>query len=95
MRKELNNTAEFSGSFTVDPDLFSALLGAWMNDKTPFTLEQKILVQNRKHRKRRINKKWAKRYGFHEEFKSLGKYQIENTRVEGDITTTTLRSVNE
>ncbi len=28
-----------------------------------YVVEDK-LIQNRKHRKRRINKKWAKRYGF-------------------------------
>lgn len=94
MIREINTTAELSGSFTVNPDLFSKLFSLW-DDDSPWTLEQKILVQNRKHRKRRINKKWAKRYGFHEEIKSLGKYQIENIDVEGEITTTTLRTAND
>ena len=94
MIREINTTAEFSGSFTMNPDLFSELFSLW-NDDNPWTLEQKILVQNRKHRKRRINKKWAKKYGFREEIKSLGKYQIENIDVEGEITTTTLRTVND
>lgn len=90
MIREINTTAELSGSFTMNPDLFLDLLRVWMDDKTPWTLGQKILVQNRKHKKRRINKKWAKRYGFHEEIESLGKYQIENTNVEGDMTTITM-----
>lgn len=34
----------------------------------------------------------GERYGFHEEIESLGKYQIENTNVEGDITTITMKS---
>jgi len=33
-------------------------------DKTVYTLISINKIQNKKHRKKRINKKWGKRYGF-------------------------------
>lgn len=31
----------------------------------PVVISRDIKIQNRKHKKRRINKKWAKRYGYY------------------------------
>lgn len=31
-------------------------------------IEQRIKIQNKKHRKKRINKKWSKRYGSRDEY---------------------------
>jgi len=54
----------FTASFDIDinDDLFSELIGA--NCKTGWELWYEKKVQRRRHRKRRINKKWAKRYGY-------------------------------
>jgi len=40
-------------------------------DYASFTINQPHLEQIRCHRKRRINKKWAKRYGFRLKFKTI------------------------
>lgn len=39
MKREMNTTAEFSGSFTMNPDLFLELFSLW-NDDSPWILEQ-------------------------------------------------------
>lgn len=31
----------------------------------PIWIDQEVKIQRRKHRKKRINKKWQKRYGFY------------------------------
>lgn len=31
----------------------------------PIWIDQEVKIQRRKHRKKRINKKWEKRYGFY------------------------------
>lgn len=45
----------------VNNNILSKLIGK-VPDKYDITLP--VIVQRRKHRKKRINKKWAKRYGF-------------------------------
>ena len=45
----------------INNDILSKLTGK-VPDKYDIALD--VLVQRRKHKKKRINKKWAKRYGF-------------------------------
>ena len=47
---------------SVNKEIFNKLCDAYKKPK--FNLEYKRMVQCRKHRKKRINKKWAKRYGY-------------------------------
>ena len=59
---------DFSSPMTFSADIsntnidFEDILG--IRYAAPFTLYTIKEVQCRKHRKKRINKKWAKRYGF-------------------------------
>ena len=43
-----------------------------------FSLQIPIKIQNRKHRKKRINKKWTKRYGYQYKYIDIGKYNIKS-----------------
>lgn len=61
--KEL--TKPYGFTFTMDdvnPELVQILFGN-NNDPGTFDFEYEALKQARKHKKKRINKKWAKRYG--------------------------------
>lgn len=46
---------------TVNNNVLSKLIGKMPDE---YDIDYSIYVQARKHRKRRINKKWAKRYGY-------------------------------
>ena len=46
---------------TINNDVLTKLTGK-VSDKYDITLP--VIVQRRKHKKKRTNKKWAKRYGF-------------------------------
>ena len=46
---------------TINEKLFSELFSPKMSDT--FNLQYTTMVQARRHRKKRINKKWLKRYG--------------------------------
>lgn len=61
---EILRDKSFTASFDIDinDDLFSELIGT--NYKTEWELWYEKKVQRRRHHKRRINKKWAKRYGY-------------------------------
>lgn len=61
---EILRDKSFTASFDIDinDDLFSELIGT--NYKTGWELWYEKKVQKRRHRKHRINKKWAKRYGY-------------------------------
>ena len=39
------------------------IMNNFMLDGTPVIIIPDIVIQNRKHKKKRINKKWKKRYG--------------------------------
>ncbi len=58
-------TMSFDFDKPVDMDKFYSLLGVDVS-KMPDSYDVQFLkvVQVRKHKKRRINKKWAKRYGY-------------------------------
>lgn len=63
---EFNHSASFEGELADCSSLFSSLFNyvTDLNDK-PFYIEYDIpiMIQARWHKKRRINKKWLKRYG--------------------------------
>ena len=58
----LNGTFEVDNSM-FDNKLFDELFAPILSN-TSFDITYTKSVQVRKHRKKRINKKWAKRYGF-------------------------------
>ena len=62
---KLTNVSEMNFQFdnvSVNKEVFNKLCDALKKPK--FNLEYKRMIQRRKHRKKRINKKWAKRYGY-------------------------------
>ena len=68
---------EFSCEASIDFDLFRKLCGIDVgknnnNWSMLFTKKEQI----RKHKKRRINKKWAKKYGFRDVVIPLGSFTI-------------------
>lgn len=68
--------AELSFECDIDAALFDKVVGLDLSkntDMTGFTVECKVphKMQLRRHRKRRINKKWAKRYGYKVEFSDV------------------------
>lgn len=60
---------------SINEDLFSKLLGVNQKPKWSFYYDHQI--QRRKHRKKRINKKWAKRYGYKTERVELNGLEFE------------------
>ncbi len=59
-----NVNAEFSADFTyVNYDLFDELRRSQEPSKFKIVADVPIMIQARWHKKRRINKKWLKRYG--------------------------------
>lgn len=65
----LSAHAEFEFTADVDPALAESVLGIDLSNRkdiTGFTLRFNAPYQEqiRKHKKKRINKKWAKRYGY-------------------------------
>lgn len=46
---------------------------------SPFELFNTKYIQVKKHKKRRINKKWAKKYGYREVRSSLGEFTYEGS----------------
>ena len=66
MVRTINTNQEFSCTMTpdFDKDLLLDLLGV-SKEPSKYKVEFSIgKVQRRKHKKRRINKKWAKKYGY-------------------------------
>lgn len=63
---KLSANAEFTMEAEIDGDAFAKLFGFPMAAGKKFTVEysEPILVQARRHKKKRINKKWRKRYGY-------------------------------
>ena len=59
--KFFSNLASLSLTVKCDNNILSKL-GGKLTDKYNITLP--VFVQKRKHKKKRINKKWAKRYGY-------------------------------
>lgn len=72
----LSANDEINFECDVNPQLYEKLMGidlAHNHDLTNFTIECKTSyqVQIRKHKKKRVNKKWAKRYGYKTMFKTV------------------------
>ena len=77
----------FSASCKMNPEALDILKSLSQPLKTGDTVNVKgvKLIQKRKHRKRRINKKWAKRYGYREIPTDYGDFQatVESTEESG------------
>lgn len=77
INRPLSGNEEMTFECDIDPRLFGARTGVdlsrFPDNTSGFTLEfqSPYLVQIRRHRKKRINKKWAKRYGHKTMFKSV------------------------
>ena len=54
----------FTGSFEINHGTFEQMMEQVSNNPSRWDLHYTVKVQNRRHKKRRINKKWAKRYGY-------------------------------
>lgn len=82
----LSTEAEFTVEAEIDAPMFYGLCGIPpMTNIQTFTLQYQrpVTEQVRKHKKKRINKKWAKRYGYRTVLKT---YQIDNVRFKRDAT---------
>lgn len=62
MRQNASITMEFTTDETVDTNKILGLDIAQMPDS--YDIQYVKIVQARKHKKKRINKKWLKRYGY-------------------------------
>lgn len=76
IRCPMSAEAEVSFECDIDPKILKKLTGidlAHGSDFTGYTIlfQQPVQVQVRRHKKKRINKKWAKRYGYKTMFKSI------------------------
>lgn len=74
----LSADAEFEMEAEINPQVYSKLAGIDLSsvaDASAITMifSQPYQEQVRRHKKKRINKKWAKRYGYRTKYK---KYQI-------------------
>jgi hypothetical protein len=75
----ISKSAEFSIEAEIDSDLYSRHIGfePGLGDTFSITFKEPYQVQRRKHKKKRINKKWAKRYGYITKFRT---YQVDEVR---------------
>lgn len=76
--------AEISFKCDIDTSLFAKLIGIDLANGQDATCASMVFqktyqVQRRCHKKKRINKKWAKRYGYVTKFKT---YRIEEVSIE-------------
>lgn len=79
---------ELSATCEINLDVLNRIIGTdTTNSNDAWEFHYTKLVQRRKHKKYRINKKWAKRYGFREETYNMGNYHIDSVEKNGDITT--------
>ena len=60
----MNTFDSFSFSATLTPESVDAFKQLFNSNVPTYSLQYTTLIQNRKHKKNRINKKWAKRYGY-------------------------------
>lgn len=80
----MSANAELSFECNIDASLFAKLIGVDLAQGRDATCASVIFqkpyqVQRRHHKKKRINKKWAKRYGYITKFKT---YQLEDVHIE-------------
>lgn len=72
INRPLSASEEFTMELEIDGNLLAMLCGVDMAYGKDFSVEYNAspeLVQIRRHKKKRINKKWAKRYGYNEVIK--------------------------
>lgn len=86
----LSASEEMRWECEIDPRLFAKMSGVDLSrfsDVTSCTLElcSPYDVQIRRHKKKRINKKWAKRYGYKTMFRSVKMVDCRNIREESGI----------
>lgn len=67
----------FTGTFKIDHNALKELY----DSSSRWDLYYTVKVQNRRHKKRRINKKWAKRYGYRLVEKVVEGLEIQNDDV--------------
>lgn len=81
---KLSASAEFTMEAEIDGNMLAKLCGLDLAAGKGFTVEysEPILIQARCHKKKRINKKWRKRYGFKTIFR---KKQLTDCVVSHDI----------
>lgn len=81
----INKEMEFTASFETTLELFDELTRQL--NPNEFTLQYTKQVQARKHRQKRINKKWVKRYGYKDVQVTIDGLKISNSEsnMEGDI----------
>lgn len=75
----INHTQYFEGTFEnteLNVDLFNQLIAT--QPEATYDLYCTVLVQARKHKKKRINKKWRKRYGFKEKQICIPRVKLES-----------------
>ena len=81
----MSANAEFEMTADIDIPLFEKLYGvdlAHGHDTTAsLSFREPYQVQARRHKKCRINKKWAKRYGYITKYRDV---QIENVHIEDE-----------
>ena len=80
--------ASFTGTFDMNNELCKLLMKDVMNNPKRYGLYYVTQEQNRKHKKRRINKKWLKRYGTHSVSHFWKEVEFENASNEGIAFTT-------
>lgn len=70
---KLSDSAEFEFECEINGDLFAKLTGVDMAIGKDFTVtyDTPTLIQRKRHKKKRINKKWRKRYGYITRFESM------------------------
>lgn len=86
----LSASEEVSFECEINAQAFSKLMGvdlARSGDLTGFTVKcvAPYQVQIRRHRKKRINKKWAKRYGYKTMFKTVEMTDVQFRQNETDF----------
>lgn len=81
---KLSASVEFTMEAEIDGNMLAKLYGLDLAAGKDFTVEysEPILIQARCHKKKRINKKWRKRYGFKTIFR---KKQLTDCVVSHDI----------
>lgn len=79
----ISKSAEFSIEAEIDSSLYSRHIGVapGLADTFSITFKEPYQVQRRKHKKKRINKKWAKKYGYITKFKT---YQVDEVHFTDD-----------
>ena len=86
IRLDRDKEVSFSGEFTINEDLMKKLLGEWSpitGSQAKYNLCYTTLVQARRHKKKRINKKWLKRYGYKYVIKTLDGFKLDNVNDNG------------